>query len=123
MKRIIVFILIVASFEPVFCIENLKNDKSIIQLKETSKNSLKIGYYVFIKRCGVVADFKTQSLIDAEKFIHSFYHEFCENLEYQFQFTPYYRVLAYEKEIYIEKMQITRSGKYKRIKKFMKFGQ
>jgi len=80
--------------------------------------SQKIGYFVYVQKCSKVVELKTESLEEAQKFIHSFYPEFCENLEYQFQFTPYYRVNCFKKEIYVEKMQITKRGKYKRLKTF-----
>ena len=121
MKLILLLICFLALIQPVFCNENVKDNKSKSQQIEMSKNSLKIGYFVLVKKSCHVTELKTQSLTDAEKFIHLFYPEFCENLEYQFQFSPYYSVLAYQKEIYIEKMRITKCGKYKRIKKFNTF--
>ena len=118
-KLILLFAFVVYSFAPILA-NNAKNDiryhKKENTLK-TAKTSLKIGYYVFVMKCGKVSELKTESLAEATIFIGLFYTDFCEDLNYQFQFTPYVRILALEKEIYVEKMRITKKGKYKRLKK------
>lgn len=121
-KLFLLFAFVVYSFAPILA-NNAKNDTEYHEKEKTlktSKNEQKTGYYVLIKKCSDISELKTESIYEAEKFIQSFYPEFCENLEYQFRFSPYYRVLAFEKEIYIEKMKITKSGKYKRIKNYFK---
>lgn len=111
--KLILLFAIVALWQPVFCNEQAKDNKT-----QTPDNSNKIGYYVYVQKCNEVAELKTESLHEVENFIHSFYPEFCENLEYQFQFTHYYRVNCFKKEIYCEKMRINKRGVYKRLKTF-----
>lgn len=77
---------------------------------------IKVGYFVYVEKCGEVSELKTTDFDEAETFIKSFYPYFCEDLEYEFLFTPYYRVNAFKKEIYVEKMRINKRGKYKRLK-------
>lgn len=104
MKKLLLIIAAVAIFNAVFCKE--KKDS--------------IGYFVYVEKCGEVAEMKTESLAEAEKFIHSFYPDFCANIQYIFEQSSYYRENCFRREIYCEKMRITKSGKYKRIKNFTK---
>lgn len=134
MKRLTLLFLFVAYLQPVYSNEIQKDSKTIsatdedlrvsdIELQkryDIAVNGLKIGYFVYVQKCGEVAELKTTDLDEAQVFIRSFYPYFCEDLEYEFEYTPYYRVLAFEKEIYCEQMRITKSGKYKRIKNFTK---
>jgi len=120
MKQLIILFTIVALWQPVFCNEQHENSKTISSTEKTAKNSVKIGYFVYVQKCGEVAELKTTDLDEAQVFIRSFYPYFCEDLEYEFQHTPFYRVNCFEKEIYIEQMRITKSGKYKQIKNFKK---
>ena len=116
MKRLILFICLVALFQPGFCNETAKDSKSISSTEKTAKNSVKIGYFVYVQKCGKVAKIKTQSLPEAEKFIRSFYPDFCANIEYIFAKSPYYMETCFQRKIYIEKMIISKKCKYKRIK-------
>ena len=119
MKKLFrLFAFVYLSFAPVFNVQ-AKNDTTY-QKKENTVKTHENGFYVYVQKCGEVAELKTTDLSEAQLLIRSFYPYFCEDLEYEFQYTPFYRVNCFEKEIYIEKMRITKKGKYKRIKNFTK---
>ena len=69
MKQLIILFAFVALWQPVFCNEQHENSKVISANEKQAKNSLKIGYFVYVQRCGEVAELKTKSLPEAEKFI------------------------------------------------------
>lgn len=114
MKRLIVLLCLVALIQPVFSQPNTKDDKTIIPEKKVPK----IGYYVFIQKCTDTCNEKFESLDLCYVYIAQFYPDFCADLEYIIERSPYYRENCYHREIYVEKMIINEHGKYKRIKNF-----
>lgn len=115
MKRITLLLLLACTFAPILNVQ--AKNVSIHQKKEKSVKSPKIGFYVFIKKCGDVSELKTQSLADVYMFIESFYKNSCFDIEIELEHSPYFRYIALEKEIYVEKMIVHNRGKYKRLKK------
>ena len=103
MKRLILFIFIVALIQPVFS-------------HEKKKDSITIGYYVFIKKCDSIHRLETGSIAEVYAFIHVAYPDFCADLNYILEKSPYYRENCFEREIYVEKMRINKKWKYKRLK-------
>lgn len=89
-------------------------------LQIEAKEPTKYGYYVFIQQCTKTYDNNFESLDSCYTYVAQFYPDFCANLEYIFEQSPYYRENCYLREIYVEKMRINKRGKYKRIKHFTK---
>lgn len=108
MKHIILLICLVALFQPVFS-------------HEKQKDSTNIGYYVYVQKCGKIAELKTESIDHVYLFVNLYYPDFCADFFTILQKSPYYRENCYRREIYVEKMKITKNGKYKRIKNFKNY--
>ena len=114
MKRLfLLFAFVVVSFTPVLSVQ-AKND-TIYNKKEQSFKTPEIGFYVYVQKCGEVYELKTESIEQVYIFINLYFTDFCADIEYILQKSPYYRENCYQREIYVEKMRITKSGKYKRI--------
>lgn len=63
-KLILSVAFVACSFAPILA-NNAKNDiehHRKEQSVKTPKNSQKIGYFVFVKKCGKIAELKTESL-------------------------------------------------------------
>lgn len=109
MKRITLFILFVALIQPVFC-------------HEKQKDSINIGYHVVIQKNGrFEPPFKTKSLAEVYAFIQVSFPDFCADIESELKHSPVFIQETFKNQIYVEKKRITKSGKYKRIKKITKF--
>lgn len=111
MKRIILFISIMALIGPVFC-------------HEKQKDSITIGYYVVIQKNGKFKPpLKTKSLAEVYAFIQVSFPDFCADIESELKHSPVFIHETFKNQIYVEKKRITKAGKYKRIKKFNTFEQ
>ena len=109
MKRLILFIFLVALIQPVFC-------------HEKQKDSITIGYYVVIQKNGKFEQpLKTKSLAEVYAFIQVSFPEFCADIESELKHSPVFIHEKFKNQIYVEKKRITKAGKYKRIKNFTKF--
>lgn len=117
-KLFMLFAFVYLYFTPVFNVQ-AKNDTTY-QKKENTVKTHENGFYVYVQKCGEVAELKTQSIEQVYIFINLYYPDFCADLGYIFDKSPYYRENCYKREIYAEKMRITKKGKYKRIKNFTK---
>ena len=114
MKKLFLLLSVVAlSFAPVLNVK-AKND-TIYQKKENAVKTPEIGFYVCVQKCGEVSELKTESIEQVYILINLYFTDFCADIEYILQKSPYYRENCYQREIYVEKMRITKSGKYKRI--------
>ena len=103
MKRLILFICLVALIQPVFP-------------HEKTKDSINIGYYVFIKKCDSIYRLETQSIAEVYAFINVAFPDFCSDLIYITERSLFYHEFCFKREIYVEKKQVTKKGKYKRLK-------
>ena len=119
MKRITLLLLLACTFAPILNVQ--AKNVSIYQKKENAVKSPKIGFYVYVQKCGEVSELKTESIEQVYLFVNLYYSDFCADLDYILQKSPYYRENCYQREIYVEKMRITKNGKYKRIKNFKNY--
>lgn len=103
MKQLILLICFIALMNPVFSNENIKD-------------SITIGYCVVIKKCDSIHRLETGPIAEVYAFIHVAYPDFCADLNYILEKSPYYRENCFEREIYVEKMRINKKWKYKRFK-------
>lgn len=115
MKQILL-ICLVASFHPVFSIEIYRANKEVIQEQKVSKNSLKIGYYVFIKKDKKVYQKEFDNIEHVYLFIGNHFPLFCADIEEELNNSPALMQVNHVSEIYVEKQKIV-NGKYKRLKK------
>lgn len=79
------------------------------------------GYYVYIqkgKECFNM-DFKTAT--EAEIYINQFYPDMNINVGTELLKSPYFRFIAYQKEIYVELMEVKNNGQLKRIRNWKKY--
>lgn len=103
MKRLILIFFVLASIEPVFS-------------HEKTKDSITIGYYVFIKKCDSIHRLETGSIAEVYAFIHVAFPDFCADLIFITERSLFYHEYCFKREIYVEKKQVTKKGKYKRLK-------
>lgn len=80
------------------------------------KKPIEIGYYVFVQKCDNIYRTETKSIESVYAFIKLEYPDFCADLEYILERSPYFREECYKRKIYVEKMKVTKSGKLKRLK-------
>ena len=81
-----------------------------------SKNSLKIGYYVFIKKNKKAYQEKFDDINHVYVFICEHFPSFCTDIESELSKAPVFMQISYVSEIYVEKQKIV-NGKYKRLTK------
>ena len=104
MKTLILFICLLALIQPVFS-------------HEKTKDSITIGYYVVIEKNGKFEPpLKTQSLAEVYAFIQVYFPDFCAELENELKESPVFIQETFKNQIYVEKKQLTKKGKYKRLK-------
>ena len=103
MKRLILLIYLVALMQPVFP-------------HEKTKDSINIGYYVFIKKCDSIYRLETQSIAEVYALIQVSFPDFCAELEKELETSPAFMQITFNSEIYVEKKLVTKKGKYKRLK-------
>ena len=115
MKQILL-ICLVALFQPVFSNEIYVANKEVVQEQKVSKNSLKIGYYVFIKKDKKVHQEKFDDIEHVYVFICEHFPSFCTDLESELSKAPGFMQISYVSEIYVEKQKVVNS-KYKRLTK------
>lgn len=118
-KLILLFAFVVYSFAPILA-NNAKNDTQYHEKENTLKtaeNNLKTGYHVLIKKGIDISELKTESLAEVYLLIEINYPGSCFDIESELNYSPFFRFEAYNKHIYVEKMRITKKGKYKRLKK------
>ena len=109
MKRLILFIFIVALIQPVFC-------------HEKQKDSITIGYHVVIQKNGKFQKpLNTESIVEVYAYINVYFPDFCADIESELKHSPVFIQETFKNQIYVEKKRITKAGKYKRIKKITKF--
>ena len=115
MKRVLLICLVALS-GTVFSNEIPKDSKTISNEQIVAKNSLKIGYYVFIKKDKKVHQEKFDDIEHVYVFICEYFPSFCTDLESELSKAPGFMQISYVSEIYVEKQKIVNS-KYRRLTK------
>lgn len=118
MKQITLLLFLTCTFAPILSVQS--KNVSIHHKKESAIKAPENGYYVYVKKCGKIAELKTESIDQVYLFVNLYYPDFCADFFTILQKSPYYRENCYRREIYVEKMRIVKNGKYKRIKNFTK---
>lgn len=115
MKRIIlIFCIVPFIFTPILNVQAKNN--TTYQKKESAVKTPEIGFYVYLQKERKVYQLKTQSLAEVYTFIQVAFPDFCAELEKEMETSPAFMQITFNSEIYVEKMQITKNGKYKRLK-------
>ena len=115
MKKVLLICLVALS-GAVFSNEIPKDSKTISNEQIVAKNSLKIGYYVFIKKDKKVYQKEFNNIEHVYLFIGNHFPLFCADIEEELNNSPALMQVNNISEIYVEKQKIV-NGKYKRLKK------
>ena len=71
MKQITLLMLLACTFAPILNVQ--AKNVSIHQKKENAVKSPKIGFYVYVQKCGEVSELKTESIDQVFLFVNLYY--------------------------------------------------